>query len=141
MLVLLLLLLMFLLFLLLFLLFGFLVALWSVGKRSDPKGAACPSGSSKHSSPSLPPHPSVPKEKPPKKAICGGFHPHRFSSTFSSFSCFFLGPDVSGLLETFWCWGLKSKGGIQSGSVSSWLRITSKRDFHPLKIKIDLEKN
>lgn len=79
MLVLLLLLLMFLLFLLLLLLFGLLVALRSVGKRSDPKGPACPSGSSKHSSPSLPPHPSVAKEKPPKKAICGGFPPKGWS--------------------------------------------------------------
>lgn len=32
-----------------------------------------------------------------------GRNPHRFSSTFSSFSCFFLEPDVSGLLETLWC--------------------------------------
>lgn len=32
-----------------------------------------------------------------------GKNPHRFSSSFSSFSCFFLEPDVSGLLETLWC--------------------------------------
>lgn len=165
MLVLLLLLLVFLLFLFLLLLFGFLAALWSVGKRSSSEDPCPghPDGSSKNASPSLPlraahhipPWPRRPQQKkktnktlraklqnkpnakwshrsvlqntvPPKKRPFlvvshqrGDPHPHRFSSTFSSFSCFFLELDVSGLLETFWCYSWKGGGEIWSDSVSS----------------------
>lgn len=40
--------------------------------------------------------------------------PHRFSSAFSSLSCFLLEPDASGLPGTFWCWRLGRKKGGES---------------------------